>query len=201
MWETLAPLLTELCAPPPWISWNAAIVRNGSDFLIGAAYFTIPLCLIRFVRLRRDISYIWLTLCFAAFITLCGATHWMHLYLQLQPGYAFETWLKAATAVVSIAVAIAVYRFLPALVALPSPTMLRAEHKKRLEVEADLRSAMEQRSSKSQEIMINELNHRVKNTLATVQALAQLSLKRISRENIDEVASFSRASYCALARP
>lgn len=190
MWELLAPLLTEICAPPPWLGWNAALVRNGSNLLIGAAYFSIPLCLIRFMRLRRDVSYIWLALCFAAFITLCGVTHWMHLFVLLRPDYVAESWLLATTALASVTTAAAVYHYLPALVALPSPAMLRTEHKRRLVAEAELRRTLEQRSSRVQEIMVNELNHRVKNTLATVQALAYLSLKNVSRESAADVARF-----------
>lgn len=190
MWEALAPLLTEICAPPPWLSWNAALVGSGSNLLIGGAYLSIPLCLIRFMRQRRDLSFIWLALCFAAFITLCGATHWMHLFSLVRPNHPAEPWLLAATALVSVATAVLVHRHLPALIALPSPAMLRAEHDRRLAAEAELRVALERRSTRAQEIMVNELNHRVKNTLATVQALAYLSLKNVSRESSADVARF-----------
>lgn len=147
MWEALAPFLVEICAPPPWLGWNMALLRNGSNLLIGAAYFSIPLCILRFMRLRRDLSYVGLALCFAAFITLCGATHWMHLFSLTQPNNLMEAWVLAATALVSVATAVIVYHHLPVLVSLPSPTMLRTEHEKRLAAEAELRLALEQRSS------------------------------------------------------
>ncbi len=35
------------------------------------------------------------------------------------------------------------------------------------------------------QLLLNELNHRVKNTLATVQAIARQSLRRLPREQID----------------
>lgn len=40
--------------------------------------------------------------------------------------------------------------------------------------------------------MVNELNHRVKNTLATVQALAYLSLKNVARESAADVERFQQ---------
>src|ERR1700730_1305612 len=47
------------------------------------------------------------------------------------------------------------------------------------------------------QLLLNELNHRVKNTLSTVSAIASLSLRELPRENIetfqDRLVALSRA--------
>jgi two-component sensor histidine kinase len=49
------------------------------------------------------------------------------------------------------------------------------------------------------ELLINELNHRVKNTLTIVQSMASLSLKQLSEENRPKVQAFEDRLF-ALAR-
>src|SRR5262245_17580238 len=46
-----------------------------SDAAIAAAYFSIPIALVYFVRRRRDLAFNWMFLMFAAFILACGTTH------------------------------------------------------------------------------------------------------------------------------
>ena len=53
----------------PWLIWTHAL----SNAAIGAAYFSIPPVLVRFIRRRRDLVFKPVFGLFAAFILLCGA--------------------------------------------------------------------------------------------------------------------------------
>jgi PAS domain S-box-containing protein len=106
----------------PWLIWTHAV----SDIGIGLAYFSIPLALLVFARRRRDLVFrpvFWL---FAAFILLCGTGHWLDLLTLWVPAYGAEGVVKAATAVVSLATAAALWPLMPAALALPSQAQLRA---------------------------------------------------------------------------
>ena len=194
MWEWLTPQAANQClVTSPSVFW----LKSASDLLIGASYALIPFGLASFLSARRDVDFGWLAWCFALFIALCGATHWMHIWLNFFPHYTAEAWLKAATALASVTTAGAVIALLPDIKRLPTPAMLRQEHAKRIETEVALRKALEERSNEdlkrhieTQDLLINELNHRVKNTLTTVQAMAQMSLKGIGPENQSAVAGF-----------
>ena len=59
----------------PGLIWLYAI----SDTLIALAYFSIPLALVIVGRRRSDLVYRPLLWLFAAFILLCGTTHWLDL--------------------------------------------------------------------------------------------------------------------------
>jgi len=95
-----------------------------SDGLIAVAYYSIPFALVHFARRRADLSYSRLLHMFAAFILLCGTTHLMGIWTLWNPDYVEEGLIKAATAAVSVATAIAVWPLVPKLLALPSPAQL-----------------------------------------------------------------------------
>jgi PAS domain S-box-containing protein len=104
----------------PWLIWTHAT----SDAAIGIAYFTIPVAMAVYVRknpeLRRQPLF-WL---FPAFILLCGAGHWLNLLTLWVPVYALEAVIKAATAVVSLATAAAIWGLLPKALSMPSVTQM-----------------------------------------------------------------------------
>jgi len=115
-----------------------------SDLLIAIAYFTIPVALLRFVRRRRDVEFHWIFVFFAAFILACGLTHVMNIVALGNAMYRLDGLVKAITAVASIVTAIALWRLLPAAIALPSPTQLRTANV-RLEEEVQERKQAESR--------------------------------------------------------
>jgi two-component sensor histidine kinase len=174
---------------------SAFWIRNVSDLMIGGAYALIPFGLASFLSERRDVEFGWLAWLFALFIALCGATHWMHIWLEFFPHFTAEAYLKAATAVASMGTAGAVIALLPEIKRLPTPAMMEREHRRRIDAEVALREALEERSNdefkrhiETQDLLINELNHRVKNTLTTVQAMAALSFRDVdpaSRPGLD----------------
>ncbi|MDB5687619.1 MAG: integral rane sensor hybrid histidine kinase, partial [Rhizorhabdus sp.] len=128
MWEAFRELLATSYAPhgfcllwQPWLIWTHAV----SDTLIAAAYFSIPLALVAFLRQRRDVVFgrvFWL---FAFFIMACGTTHVMALWNLWHGDYGLEALIKAVTAIASVFTAIQLWPLLPKAVALPSPTRLR----------------------------------------------------------------------------
>ena len=105
----------------PQLVWTHVI----ADALIALAYFSIPLALIRFVRRRKDVAFGFVFWLFAAFITLCGATHVMAIWTLWNGDYGLEGLLKAVTAIVSVVTAIMLWPLLPKALALPSATQLR----------------------------------------------------------------------------
>jgi len=97
-----------------------------SDLLIALAYFSIPVALLVFVRRRHDLVFNWMFLLFATFIFACGMTHVVGVWDLWQPLYKIDGLVKLATALVSAATAVLLWRLIPAAVALPSPAELAA---------------------------------------------------------------------------
>ena len=100
----------------PDILWLNVI----SDLFIAAAYFTIPLALILFVRKRKDIQFRGIFFLFASFILLCGITHVMAIYNMWHGAYGLHGIFKALTAVVSIITAVVIFKNIEEAVAIPS---------------------------------------------------------------------------------
>ncbi len=107
--------------------WDPALIWTHviSDALIGIAYFSIPVALGYFLIRRRDVAFGWVAWLFAAFITACGVTHFLSIWVLWNPDYGPEALVKAVTAAVSVTTAIALWPLLPRAIALPSPAMLR----------------------------------------------------------------------------
>lgn len=124
----------------PFVLW----LNVGSDALIALAYYSIPASLARFSRQRPDLGVPWVATAFIAFIFACGTTHVLAIWTVWQPAYGFEGVVKALTAVVSIATAVALVRILPAALALPSPATLEAANVA-LAAEVDSRRHAEER--------------------------------------------------------
>ncbi len=109
----------------PWMIWLHALGNAG----VGLAYIGIPIELVVLLRKRRDVMFrpvFWL---FAAFIFLCGATHWLDLLTLWVPAYGLEAVVMAATAAVSLTTWYMLNRLRPAIASLPSPTQMEAANK------------------------------------------------------------------------
>jgi PAS domain S-box-containing protein len=102
--------------------WNAGLVwlHVISDVLIAAAYFTIPLTLVLFIRKRRDLPFSWIFALFGVFIVACGTTHVMEIWNLWHANYWVAGAIKAVTAIASVATAILLARLIPQALALPS---------------------------------------------------------------------------------
>jgi signal transduction histidine kinase/ActR/RegA family two-component response regulator len=109
-----------------------------SDALIGLAYFSIPVALVIVARRRSDLVFRPLLWLFAAFILLCGTTHWIDLLTLWVPAYGLGGIVKAATAGVSLFTAVALWQLLPQALALPSPAQFRETNEALRESQARL---------------------------------------------------------------
>ena len=100
----------------PDILWTHVL----SDLTIALAYFAIPTLLgVFLLKQRKIIPYPEIIVLFCAFIFLCGMTHLVTIYVTWFPAYEPQGWLKALTALVSVATAIVLIPKLPKLLALP----------------------------------------------------------------------------------
>lgn len=175
----------------PWLIW----LHAGSDALIAASYFLIPLAILRFLALRPDVGYAGLATLFAAFILLCGATHLVGLATIWWPVYEFEGVLKGATAAASAATAAVAIPLAPKLARVPKPSELEAanaelrdEIARRREALAELeavragleetvaaRTADLEAANARLRVLTAETAHRAKNQLTVVQSIMRLS--------------------------
>lgn len=108
-----------------WKPWLVTL-HAGSDFLIFAAYVAIPIGIWIFLQKRKEAPLRPIAWLFVAFILLCGLTHIVNLITLWWPIYETQGWIKLATAIVSVATAVAVFVLIPKALAIPSPAALEA---------------------------------------------------------------------------
>ncbi|KAB7646173.1 sensor histidine kinase [Polymorphobacter fuscus] len=106
----------------PVLIWTHVL----ADAVIGLSYFSIPVALAVFLTRRPDMRFRWIAWLFVAFILACGATHFMAIWTLWNPDYGAQALLKLATAIISVATAVALWPLLPRTLALPSPAQLEA---------------------------------------------------------------------------
>jgi signal transduction histidine kinase/CheY-like chemotaxis protein len=105
----------------PELVWTHVL----ADGLIAAAYFSIPIAIVRFVIGRKDIAFSWIFWLFALFIVACGTTHLMSIWTLWNPDYGWEALIKVVTAIASVGTAIVLWPLIPKALALPSPLQLQ----------------------------------------------------------------------------
>jgi signal transduction histidine kinase len=154
----MMPIFEVLQAPPdallphgfcylrrPDLIWLHVI----SDGVIAAAYFMIPVVLMYFLRrIRTRISFGWAIALFAAFIVLCGSGHVLDIVTVWNPVYYLQGGVRALTAAVSIATALAIVPLVPKLLSLKTPEELE-EANARLRAEVAAREKAEDELKKS----------------------------------------------------
>ncbi len=108
--------------------WKPELVwlHAGSDFLIGLAYYSIPLLLLYFVRRRHDVPFQGIVLLFSAFILSCGTGHLLEIWTLWHPDYWLSGLMKAITAIVSLYTASELVPLIPRALAMPSQAQLEA---------------------------------------------------------------------------
>lgn len=115
-----------------------------SDLLIWAAYFTIPLIIINYIlkkkaALKFNKAYIY----FAAFILLCGSTHFLDAVMFWHPMYRLNALVRLITALVSLATVYHLIKILPQAFSQKTSLELEAEILRRKEAERKLLEANE----------------------------------------------------------
>lgn len=169
-------------------AWRPDLVfaHAGADLMITVAYLAIPIALYKLVKARADIQFGWVLYTFAAFILLCGLTHAVNMYVLWEPNYAFQALVKLATAIVSIATAVLVWRILPTLCGLPSLTdalnsndRLASEIEERKIAENQLADRTNQLQASNEDL--TESNHRLALEIDERKAV-QLRLAAMTQE-------------------
>ena len=152
-----------------------------SDGLIALSYYMIPILLLRFARQRRDISFKWIFLAFAAFILACGTSHMLGAITVFNPIYRVEGLVKAVTAVASVSTLLLLVPAIPVLVALPSPAVLETANS-RLAEEIEER----RRAEEAVRGLNEELERRVADRTSDLQkALADLQDEMKHRRSLE----------------
>uniref|UniRef100_A0A0A9BNJ0 Ethylene receptor n=1 Tax=Arundo donax TaxID=35708 RepID=A0A0A9BNJ0_ARUDO len=101
-----------------WSADNILQCQKVSDFLIAAAYFSIPLELLYFATCSDLFPLKWIVLQFGAFIVLCGLTHLITVFTYEPHSFHLVLGLTVAkflTALVSFATAITLLTLIPQL--------------------------------------------------------------------------------------
>lgn len=110
-----------------------------SDLLIWVAYSAIPLIILYFFEKKRaGLRFPKVYFLFAAFILLCGSTHFLDAMMFWVPMYRFNAVIRFATAVVSLATAYHLVRIIPQAFKLKTSGELEVEIQKREEAEQKL---------------------------------------------------------------
>ncbi|AFY38047.1 diguanylate cyclase [[Leptolyngbya] sp. PCC 7376] len=107
--------------------WQTPLVwlHVTSDVLIGLAYFSIPLCLVYFVRRAENVPFRGIFQLFSLFIIACGLTHFAEVWTLWHPAYWLSGSLKALTAVISVYTSIKLVPTIPQALSLKSPKTLQ----------------------------------------------------------------------------
>jgi signal transduction histidine kinase/ActR/RegA family two-component response regulator len=142
----------------PELIWTHVI----GDALIAAAYFSIPIAIVRFVTHRSDIEFSWIFWLFALFIVACGTTHLMAIWTLWNPDYGWEALIKIITAIASVGTAIELWPLIPKALAIPSPLQLR-------EANAELSQRVRERDSALERLQ-REIHDRERAEAALIQA-------------------------------
>ncbi|KKM97208.1 hypothetical protein LCGC14_1170420 [marine sediment metagenome] len=113
------------------------------DALTVIAYALIPLALVYLFHKRHDLAFDWLFIMFAAFIFLCGLTHFITIFNIWHGYYYLGGIAKLMTGIVSIMTAIMIWRLLPQAVAIPNDDDFRAQNEQLLQAQKELLEANE----------------------------------------------------------
>lgn len=140
-----------------------------SDALIAAAYYSIPIALLFFVRKRPDLYYRPMFVMFACFILACGTTHVFSILAIWYPLYRLDGFVKAFTALVSVGTAIWLWPLIPHALAIPSPRQLATAN------ESLAREVEDRKNAQSDlEAMKIHLERRVKERTAELEQANQI---------------------------
>lgn len=134
--------------PPRWHCGNWSGFHGWlyiiSDLLIWAAYFAIPIIIIRYITYRKHQRFIKLYFLFAGFILACGATHFLDAISFWIPLYRVNALVRAITAIVSWLTVFTLIKILPYAFSLKEPKLLEDEIEMRRQADIDLHKKNEE---------------------------------------------------------
>ena len=113
-----------------------------SDLMVWAAYFLIPLIIINYTSKKRSgLKFHKAYLLFAAFIVLCGMTHFLDALMFWVPVYRLNAVVRFITGVVSMATVIYLIKILPEAFRQKTNVELEREISRREDAEIKLADA------------------------------------------------------------
>ena len=105
----------------PEILWLNVV----SDLIIALAYFSIPAALFYLVKKREDLKFKGIFILFSLFITFCGITHLIGIYVVWHGSYGIHGLSKLLTALISALTACYLLKSIPSALTMPSPAQLK----------------------------------------------------------------------------
>ena len=126
----------------PGVLWLHLI----SDLVIFASYYSIPFGLVYFARKRPDMPFRLLFVLFSLFILLCGTTHLFSIWVLWHADYGMEGVVKALTAIASFGTAILVWKLMPQLLRVPSPSQLQQLNTELIVSQGEITHRVEERT-------------------------------------------------------
>ncbi|MBE9030051.1 response regulator [filamentous cyanobacterium LEGE 11480] len=155
--------------------WQSGLVwlHVLSDLIIAVSYYSIPLLLVYFIRLRTDVPFKRIFILFSIFILTCGTTHILEVWTLWYPAYWLSGGMKAITALASLYTAFELIPVLPMALALPSPNAL-AEVNQKLAIEVEER--------KQAEVAVQQLNTELEQRIQTRTADLERSNQTLEQE-------------------
>lgn len=135
-----------------------------SDLMIWAAYFAIPIVIVRYISRKQEAHFIRLYVLFAAFILACGSTHFLDAAAFWFPLYRLNALVRFITGIISWMTVYHLFKVLPYASTLKTAKELETEieHKKNAEQQLkELNEELEQRVAQQRiEILATESRFR-----------------------------------------
>ena len=106
------------------LAWDMPLLTTFviGNTLVFTSYYSIPAALWLFISKRKDLAFNWMFKLFAAFIFWCGTTHVLKLWTFWHATYWLEAAADLLTGVLSFFTAILLWKLIPRLLLLRSPT-------------------------------------------------------------------------------
>jgi two-component system, chemotaxis family, sensor kinase Cph1 len=157
--------------------WNCGVWTNlhgwlyiASDLFIWLAYFTMPIIIFSYVSKRKQvIKYSSIYLLFAAFILLCGTTHFLDAVMFWVPMYRLNTLIRILTAIVSLLTVYYLFKIVPEAFKQKTSIELEREIKRREFAELKLADA-----NKNLEAFASIASHDLQEPLRKIKTYSSL---------------------------
>jgi signal transduction histidine kinase len=166
-----------------------------SDLLIGGAYLLISLVLYALVR-RIRLPFSTMIIAFGVFIGACGLTHFMEVWNVWNSAYWLAGWVKALTALASVATGVFLVQLRPQVVEVASAARLSEERRTQLESKNRELESLYARLKQAEELRTQffaNISHELRTPLALIlgpveRLLAQPELEAGPRRDLETVA-------------